>query len=401
MGRFLAGFQSDGIREITELLQVGRHDRRGVLVAIQSVEPALELLGLEVRILFRTFMDRDNADAFRPFLVGFRAGEMRDQLPGQILIAGGVEHRPAGETDRREGLTGRTDRHRHNGEIVRIHAFGNGDQGVRVLVEEGAGAGIEAGNDFIEAPADGVLRGITLLVHVDQELNAFDGARLVERALAVLVEEGVVSVHGGGHHDPAVEPTRSATQTISVFSVQFGHGLRSVHELRHGAWRVFDTGFGQQFLVVEHGAQIEAVRDHPGGLAVCLTAHVQCLLGQRAAIFPACDLVVQIDQPVLVDASPAVRHFNDIRNIATGYHGCQFFKGLAPGQRHDFNFRARVRSFEGVHLLLQHFRALRAGDHFHQLQGFRARCRASQKRQRANCSYQSPHGSTPLLSGLV
>ena len=52
--------------------------------------------------------------------------------------------------------------------------LGDGDQRVRVLVEHGAGAGIEAGDDLVEAPVDAVLRRVAVLVEIDQEAEALD-----------------------------------------------------------------------------------------------------------------------------------------------------------------------------------------------------------------------------------
>ncbi len=95
-------------------------------------------------------------------------------------------------------------------------AFGNGDQGVGVLVEEGAGAGIEARDDLVEAPADGIAGRVAVLVHVDEELDALDGARFVEAALAVFGEELVGAVHDGGHHDPAVQAAGTAAQATAA-----------------------------------------------------------------------------------------------------------------------------------------------------------------------------------------
>ena len=55
----------------------------------------------------------------------------------------------------------------HDAVVLRLHALGDGDQRIRILVEHGAGAGIEACDDLVEAPVDAVLRRIALLVEID------------------------------------------------------------------------------------------------------------------------------------------------------------------------------------------------------------------------------------------
>ena len=129
---------------------------------------------------------------------------MGDQLPGLVLVLGGLEHRPAGVADGREGLASRPERHRRDREIRGVHALGDRDQRVGILIQHGAGAGVEAGDDLVEAPIDAVPRRVAVLVQVDEELQTFDRVRAVQTAVALRVKVIVVAHHVEHHHDVAV-----------------------------------------------------------------------------------------------------------------------------------------------------------------------------------------------------
>ena len=296
------------------------------------------------------------------------------QFPRVVRVLGRVEDRPSREADCRESFASRSDRHRDHGKVVGRHAFGDCDQRVRVLIEEGAGARVEARDDLVEAPVDRVLGRIALLVKVHQELDACDRARLVEPALSVGGEELVGAVHHGRHHDPAVGAARAAAQAVAVLSVQLGYCRRRRHELVHSLRRFLDPGLFQQLLVVEHRPQVEAVGDH-GHLAIGKLGHVDGLLRQRRAVIPFRHIIVERHELVGIKRLPGVRHLDHVGNVAARDHGRDGLEGLTPGNRDDLDIDAGVLRLEPVDHAFQHFGAFRAGDHLDKLQRFRLRRR--------------------------
>src|SRR5258708_5511750 len=150
---------------------------------------------------------------------------------------------PAGIADGRIGLARRADRYRSHGEVLGVHPVGVCDQRDGILVEHRAAAGIEAGDDLVEAPVDRVLGGIAVLVEVDEELHALDRARLVEGAVALLVEIGAGAVHRRHAHEPAAEAALGAAQAIArLAAAERGDLLRIRHEVVHGRRRLSDAG---------------------------------------------------------------------------------------------------------------------------------------------------------------
>src|SRR5262249_35057847 len=69
-----------------------------------------------------------------------------------------------------------------------------------------------------------------------------------------------------------------------------------------------------------------------------------------------------------VEREPALRHLHHVRDLAALHHREQLLEGLSPGQRDDVDGDAGIGLLERAHLLLQQIGALRAGDHFDQLQ---------------------------------
>ena len=155
-----------------------------------------------------------------------------------------------------------------------------------ILVEHRAGAGIEAGDDLVEAPVHAVLGRVAVLVEVDEELQSLDRVRAVEGAVALLVEVIVVAHHVGHHHDVAVGAARAAAQAIAGLAAP---APRSSPTPSMKSSMVSADRRGrpaEQLLVPEHRAQIEAVRDHVHGV-VDDAAELDRPLVQLARVRPA------------------------------------------------------------------------------------------------------------------
>ena len=257
-------------------------------------------------------------------------------------MLGRLEHRPAGVADGRERLAGRPERHRRDREVLGRHALGDRDQRVRVLIEHRAGAGIEAGDDLVEAPVHAVLRRVAVLVQIDHELQALDRVRAVQRAVALLVEVIVVAHHVGHHHDVAVGPAGAAAQAEAVLAVELRDLARRLHEVVHGLGRAGETGLLEQLLVPEHRPQVEAVGDHVHRV-VDVAAELDRARVELAAFVPALHVGAEIDQLVVVgvERQPAVRHLDHVRDLAALDHGRELLEGLAPGQGRDLDLNLR------------------------------------------------------------
>ena len=375
-----------------------RHHGRHRVLVLQLGEPALELLAGIERILFRRGVDRQRARALVPLDIAFRPLQRLDQLPGQVLVGAVGEHRPAGEADRREGLAVRSLRHGHDAVVFRLHALGDGDERVRVLVEEGAGAAVEARDDLVEAPVDAVLRRIAVLVEVDHEGQALDPALAVEGGGAVLVEEFVGAGHGRAEHHPAVETARAAAKAIAVFARQRRDLLGGFREFVQRLRRLGNAGLGQQLLVVEHGAQVEAVGQHIGRV-LDVAAKLQGARRQARRVLPFFKIRLQALQHAVigVEREPGVGHLHDVRHLAGRDHGGELLERLAPGQRDDLDLGAGICGLEPADDGFQRFRALGAGDHLDELQrrvGKRARRHQRGEKRRSQKSF---HGRSLFL----
>ena len=390
------------VLEEGELLEVRRHHGRMHVLVRQFLEPALELrIGVE-RIALRRLARGQGAGALVPGDVAILAFERGDQLPRQVLVGAAGEHRPAGIADGREGLAARALGERRDAVILGLHALGDRDQGVGVLVEHRAGAGIEAGHDLVEAPVHAVLGRVAVLVEIDQEADALDPAFVGEGRGAVGLEEVIGAVGGGAEHHPAVEAARAAAQAIAVFAGQSGDLLGGFPELIERLRRTGDAGFLEQLLVVEHGAQIEAVRQHVRGV-VDRAAELERAIVQVLGLAPLLEIGLEtLERAVLgIEREPGVGHLHHVRRLAGGDHGGELLERLAPGQRDDLDLGARICRFEGRDDFLQCRGALRAGDDFDQLQRGVGQRRPAEQRRHGGCQYELlEHVSPPLLLGF-
>ena len=217
------------VGEVAELLQMGRHGgQHSRLGSFSSANQPLNCSVGEERILVGALVDRQRRRRLRPVDVALgrrrasRSASRRHPCAGCRRTSPSRHSRGSGRTCRRARSAWARRRNR-----PWLHLLGDGDQRVRVLVEHGAGAGIEAGDDLVEAPVHAVLRRIAVLVDVDQELQALDPARLVEGRGAVLVEaarscRSCVAMN----IMPAVEAARAAAQAVAVLAAERGDLLR-------------------------------------------------------------------------------------------------------------------------------------------------------------------------------
>src|SRR5215813_1595351 len=223
----------------------------------------------------------------------------------------------------------------------------------RILVEHGAGAGVEAGNDLVEAPVHAVLGRVALLVEVDEELEALDGAGLVEGAGAVLVEPVALAVHRCHEHVPAAEATLAAAQAVTRLAGNGADLLRIRHEVVERRGRTGEPGLLEQLLVVEHGADVEAVGNHVGRV-LDDAAELQRAVGELAGVLPLGEPGLQALELAVagVEREPAFGHLHHVRDLAALHHRQQLLEGLAPGQRNDIDGDARVRLLIAIDELL-------------------------------------------------
>ena len=248
------------------------------------------------------------------------------------------------------------------------------------MVEEGAGAAIETGDGFVEAPVDAVLRCKAVLVEIDHPGDALFPAFAVHGRGAVFVEELIVTGHGCSKNHPAIKAAGATTHTEPGLAGKgcdlFGGFDKFVHRL----WRLGHTSLRQQLLVVEHGVQIEAVRQRIG-CVVDTAAKLKCALGQVWRGFPLFEIWLEVFQHAIVgiERNPGVRHFHDIGNFTSRNHGCEFLEGFAPWQRNDFDLGARIGCLKLGNDGFKRLGALRAGNDFNKLQSGIGKCRTAQK----------------------
>ena len=129
--------------------------------------------------------------------------------------------------------------------VFRFHLLGNADQRIGILVEHGAGPGVETGHDLVETPADAILRRIAVLVDISQHFEALDGARLIERRGAIRVEIATLAIGDVHEHLHAVETAGTAAQAVAILALDRRDLLVGFHEFVERLRRFFQAGFAR------------------------------------------------------------------------------------------------------------------------------------------------------------
>ena len=216
--------------------------------------------------------------------------------------------------------------------------------------------------------------------------------------LPSFVEPVALAVHGGHEHVPAVEAALGAAQAIAGLAPAAGDLLGVVHEVGHRLRRPVDPGLLEQLLVVEQGADIEAVRQHVG-LVVDGAAEVQGTVGQGCGLGPFGEIGLEALELAVagIERHPALRHLDHVGRLAALDHRHELLEGLPQGSDTMSTVTSGLAFSNGGQLRLQERRALRAGDHLDELElrgGKRRCCREHGAGQRQN---QGPsHRFLPL-----